>query len=100
MLGSGRTCLVDGNELQPSSWLQYQGECCRATPAKPEMNGFPLRFFVKRCGVLVTGRQRNRNDLKLEQTSFRKRMQRPIATFIYASSQHLRLRLGDLTWKC
>src|SRR6185437_3318691 len=88
MVGCRRSCVVHRDQFKPSSRLQYKSVRLGTTAAKPEMHSLTLRLFIERCGVLVTGCQRNRHDFELEQPPLRKRMQWAIAGLVDAACQH------------
>jgi hypothetical protein len=48
----------------------------------------PFWVFIKRCGLLITCGNRDRNNLKLKQAPFRERVQWATATLISTICEH------------
>src|SRR6266700_1191078 len=81
---------------QPDSMDRLKHKCeCRSTiVTQPEVRRLFMRLLVERSRRFMACGYRNRDDLKLKQSDFRKREQRTIALLVSTVPQHTVQRTG------
>ena len=81
---------------QPDSMdrLKYKCECGSTIVTQPEVRRLFVRLLVERSRRFMACGYRNRDDLKLKQSAFRKREQRTIALLVSTVPQHTVQRTG------